>query len=57
MPWCFGLSGSVRTERKHQSAKCAPEVNTFCPLTKKWSPLSTARVRGLARSEPAPGSE
>src|SRR5580700_4239169 len=57
MPWCFGASGSVRTKRKHQSAKCAPEVHTFWPLTTKRSPLSIARVRRLARSPPAPGSE
>src|SRR5271167_4285920 len=56
MPWCFGASGSVRTNRKHQSAKCAPEVHTFCPLTTNWSPRSTARVRRLARSPPASGS-
>src|SRR5712691_1907848 len=57
MPWCFGTSGFVRTSRMIQCAKCAPEVHTFWPLTTKWSPWSTARVRRLARSEPAPGSE
>src|SRR5271163_62748 len=57
MPWCLGAAGSVRTSKKHQSAKCAPEVHTFWPLTTKWSPWSTARVRRLARSPPAPGSE
>jgi hypothetical protein len=34
----------------------APDVHTFCPLTTKWSPSRTARVRSEARSEPPPGS-
>src|SRR5437588_475726 len=55
MPWCLGTSGFVRTSRMIQCAKCAPEVHTFWPLTTKWSPWSTARVRRLARSEPALG--
>src|SRR5215467_11294801 len=57
IPWCFGTSGFVRTSRMIQCAKCAPDVHTFWPLTTKWSPWSMARVRRLARSEPAPGSE
>ena len=34
-PLCLGALGFVRTSRKHQSAKCAPQVHTFCPLTTK----------------------
>ncbi len=56
MPLCFGSSGSVRTKHMHQSAWCAPDVHTFWPLTTKWSPSRTARVRRLARSLPAVGS-
>ena len=40
-----------------KSASWAPEVHTFWPLTTKWSPSSTARVRRPARSEPASGSD
>ncbi len=36
---------------------CANDDQTFWPLTTKWSPLSSTRVRAAARSEPAPGSE
>ena len=56
MPSCLGLSGSVRTRQNIQSAKLAPEVQIFEPLTMKSSPSSTARVFRLARSEPEPGS-
>ena len=56
MPSCLGTSGSVRTRAKIQSATWAPEVQIFWPLMTKWSPLSTARVRRLARSEPELGS-
>ena len=56
MPLCLGASGSVRTNVSRKSASWAPEVHTFCPLTTKWSPSSTARVRSDARSEPALGS-
>ena len=35
MPLCFGALGSVRTKQMHQSAWCAPDVHTFCPLTTK----------------------
>ncbi len=38
------------------SAYCAPEVQTFCPLTTNSSPTVSARVRSDARSEPEPGS-
>ncbi len=56
MPLCLGASGSVRTKVSSTSESCAPEVHTFCPLTTKWSPSRTARVRSPARSDPAPGS-
>ncbi|CNG99657.1 Uncharacterised protein [Mycobacterium tuberculosis] len=56
IPLCFGASGSVRTNVKSTSAWWAPDVHTFCPLTTKWSPSSTARVFSDARSDPAPGS-
>ncbi|MCY1351158.1 hypothetical protein D9M69_374150 [compost metagenome] len=51
--------GSQRASTKIQSESCASEVHTFWPLTSQ-PPLAasrTARVRTLARSEPAPGSE
>ena len=57
MPLCFGASGSVRTYSWHQSARCPSEVQIFWPLTTKWSPSRTARVRSDARSEPASGSD
>src|SRR5207247_623716 len=57
IPLCLGASGLVRTSRKHQSATCAIDVQTFWPLTTKCSPSSTPRVWRLARSEPAFGSE
>ena len=57
MPSCLGTSGSVRTRQKIQSALKAPEVHIFWPFTTKWSPLSSARVRSEARSEPELGSE
>src|SRR6266481_1790286 len=41
----------------HQSARCASEVQIFWPLTINSSPLSSARVRAEARSEPELGSE
>jgi len=56
IPLCLGASGSVRTNVSSTSASCAPDVHTFCPLTTKLSPSSTARVRSPARSDPAPGS-
>src|SRR5580698_10167610 len=56
MPSCF-LVVSVRTRQKHLSAHWPPEVQIFEPLTRKWSPISTALVCKDARSEPAPGSE
>ena len=56
MPSCLGASGSVRTSANIQSATCAPDVQIFWPLMTKWSPLSTARVRKLAKSDPELGS-
>ena len=59
MPSCFLAVGSVRTRQKHQSAYWAPEVQIFWPLTRQWSPLSSAgsaarrgRSRRWARSSP-----
>ncbi len=57
MPRCFGAAGSVRTRQNIQSAICAFDVHTFCPLTRNSSPTSSARVFKAARSDPAPGSE
>ena len=57
MPLCFGASGSVRTYSWHHLARCPSEVQIFWPLTTKWSPSRTARVRSEARSEPASGSD
>ena len=57
MPSCFLALGSVRTRQKHMSAYWAPEVQIFWPLISQWSPLSSALVCKLARSEPEPGSE
>ena len=57
MPVCLLAVGSVRTRQKIQSALSAYEVQTFWPLTTKWSPRSSARVCSEARSEPAFGSE
>src|SRR5260370_11664875 len=57
MPSCLGAFGSVRTRQKIQSALSAYEVHIFEPLTRKLSPLSSARVCKEARSEPEPGSE
>ncbi len=56
IPLCLGASGSVRTKVSNTSASWAPDVQTFCPLTTKWSPSRTAAVRSEARSDPAPGS-
>ena len=56
MPSCF-FDVSVRTRHKIMSAHWAPDVQIFEPLTRKGSPLSSARVCREARSEPAPGSE
>src|SRR5271163_2071038 len=57
MPSCLGAFGSVRTRQKIQSALSAYEVQIFEPLTRKLSPLSSARVCSEARLEPDPGSE
>ena len=57
MPRWRGASGSVRTSSSWNCATCAKLVHTFCPLTTRTSPSTTARVCRLARSEPAFGSE
>ncbi len=57
MPLCLATAGSVRASSSPQSARAPPLVQIFCPLTRKWSPLSSAAVRSAARSEPAFGSE
>jgi hypothetical protein len=57
MPRCLATFGSVRARRMPQSAMGPLEVQIFWPLTRKWSPWSSARVFKLARSEPAFGSE
>lgn len=57
MPWWRFDPGSVRAGRMAQSADAAPLVHTFCPVTTQPSPSRSARVRRLARSDPASGSE
>ena len=57
MPDCCLALVSVRTRQNIQSAKWPSVFQVFWPLTTKWSPSRTARVRSEARSEPAPGSE
>ena len=57
MPLCLATFASVRARRMPQSAMGPAEVQIFWPLTRKWSPWSSARVLRLARSEPAFGSE
>ena len=57
IPLCFGASGSVRTSSSQYWATWAWLVQIFCPLMTYSSPSRTARVRRLARSEPAWGSE
>jgi hypothetical protein len=57
IPSCGLPSLEVRTRQKIQSAHCATEVQIFEPLTRKWSPMSSAFVFSEARSDPAPGSE
>ena len=55
-PRCLGTSESVRAIKIPNLAMCAPEVQTFWPLTTHSSPSRRARVCSPARSEPAPGS-
>ncbi len=57
MPLCLGADGSVRQRQNIIVASQNHEVHTFCPLTTMSSPSRTPRVRRLARSEPALGSE
>jgi hypothetical protein len=54
MPSCFLALGSVRTRQKHQSARCAPEVQIFWPLTSQWSPLSSQRSAATPGRSPRP---
>ena len=56
MPWCGGASGSVRARQIPQSASCASDVQTFCPVSRQPPSTRCARVRSEARSDPAPGS-
>ena len=56
MPRVRVESGSVRASRIARSAWCAPLVQIFWPVTTHSSPSRSARVRRLARSEPASGS-
>ena len=49
--------GSVRASTKHQSATCASDVHTFCPVITHSPPSRVAVVDTAARSDPAPGSE
>ena len=46
----------MRATSMHHLEYCAPEVQTFCPVTTQSSPSLTARVFSAARSEPASGS-
>ena len=57
MPLCLGAAGSVRASSIIQSAMCASDVHTFCPLITQYSPSLTARVCSDARSDPEFGSE
>ena len=56
MPLCLGASGSVRARQMAQSASCARDVQTFCPVSRQPPSTFSAVVRSAARSEPAPGS-
>ena len=56
MPLCFGASGLVRARQIAQSARCASDVHTFCPVSRQPPSTRSARVRSEARSEPASGS-
>jgi len=57
MPRCRGASGSVRTHSHSWVDRWAPLFQIFDPLITHSSPSRTARVRRLARSVPALGSE
>ena len=56
MPLCFSASALVRQMISPKSEYCAPDVQTFCPLTTHSSPSRTAVVDSDATSDPAPGS-
>ena len=57
MPLCLGSVGSVRTQSHSWVAICARLFQILEPLITHSSPSSSARVRRLARSVPASGSE
>src|SRR5262245_7967650 len=57
IPRWRGASGSVRTHSHSWVDLCAPLFQIFDPLITHSSPSRTARVRRLARSVPAFGSE
>ena len=44
--------GSVRASTKHQSAQCASDVHTFCPVITHSSPSSSARGRHVGQVGP-----
>ena len=56
IPWCFGRSGFVRTVMRPNAARCAPVVQTFCPVTSHPPSTRVAFVFTPAASEPASGS-
>ena len=56
IPACFGASGSVRTVAIPQSARRAPLVHTFWPLTSQPPSMRVPWVEMAAASDPAPGS-
>ena len=56
MPACLGASGSVRTVARPRWQYCAPEVQTFWPLTTQPPSTGSPRVLTAAASEPASGS-
>ena len=59
IPACLRTPGSgfVRTSISQYSATWPKLVQIFCPLSTYSSPSRSARVRRLARSDPAFGSE
>ena len=57
MPRCFGASRSVRVIISPYREYCAPDVQTFCPLTIQSLPARSARVCSDATSDPAFGSD
>ena len=51
------LDVPVRVSRTHRCANCERLVQTFCPVTRHWSPSRAARQPSDARLLPVPGSE